>query len=185
MDTAEYKPDDVNSVKILLCCLLHNLDTVIGSEELYDIAVDSGIINYFYYNEAIEDLLKNDTIISVVDDNGNTGFSLGEKGELFVKNFASYVELSLRKRIIFEALRYRARKLQNASLTLDYSDCENGCRLECSISDGNVKLMELNLLTQSRYQAEMIGERISDNPSSFYNDIIGYSIQKRLEPDKE
>ena len=59
MDTAEYKPDDVNSVKILLCCLLHNLDSVINADELYDIAVDSGIINYFYYNEAIEELLKN------------------------------------------------------------------------------------------------------------------------------
>jgi hypothetical protein len=185
MDTAEYKPDDVNSVKILLCCLLHSLDSVINADELYDIAVDSGIINYFYYNEAIEELLKNDTIISALDDNGKTCFSLGEKGELFVKEFASYVELSLRKRLVYEAFRYKAKKMQNASLSLDYRDCDEGCRLVCGISDGETQVMELTLLTHSRTQAELIGERISDNPLSFYNDIINYSIQKRLEPDKE
>ncbi len=185
MDTAEYKPNDMNSVKILLCYLMHNLEMKIDSEELYDIAVDSGIINYFYYNEAIDDLLINDTILSDVDEDGHTCFSLSEKGEAFVKEFSTYVELSLRNRLMYAALQYRAKKLQSASLELDYEDSDDGCRLICSISDGSKNLVELKLLTQNRTQAELVGERISDNPSSFYRDIIEYSIQKRLPPDKE
>ncbi len=181
----DFQPNDLNSVKILICYLLHNLGEKINSDEMYDIAVEPGIINYFYYNEAIEELLVNDTIYSDVDDAGNTCFSLSEKGEIFVKDFSSYVERSFRNRLMYSAMQYRAKKLQNASLTLDYEDADNGCRLICSISDGSKSLVELKLFTGNRTQAELIGERISDNPSSFYQDIIEYSIQKRISPDKE
>ena len=73
----DYQPNDLNSVKILICYLLHHLEEKTESEELYEIAVDSGIINYFYYNEAIDELLVNDTIYSDVDENGNIMPSMG------------------------------------------------------------------------------------------------------------
>ncbi|MCQ2465852.1 MAG: DUF4364 family protein [Oscillospiraceae bacterium] len=181
----DYQPNDLNSVKILICYLIHNLETGINSDELYDIAVNSGIITHFYYSEAIEDLLVNDTILSDVDAEGNTCFSLSEKGKLFVKDFSSYVERSFRNRIMYAALQYKARKLRNASFSLDYEDSDSGCVLSCSISDGSRNLVEFRLLTQNRTQAELIGERISDNPSSFYQDFIEYSLQKRIPAEKE
>lgn len=181
----DYQPNDLNSVKILICYLLHNLETSINSDELYDIAVDSGIINYFYYNEAIDELLVNDTIFSDVDADGKTCFSLSEKGKVFVKDFSSYVQRSFRNRLMYAAMQYKARKLQNASLSLDYEDAEEGCRLICSIADGTKNLIEMKLLTQNRTQAELIGERISDNPSAFYQDFIEYTIQKRIPPETD
>ena len=48
----------VHSVKILLCYLLTKLDRPVAEEQLLEIAEDSGVINYFYLSEAIEDLLK-------------------------------------------------------------------------------------------------------------------------------
>ena len=175
----DYQPNDLNSVKILICYLLHHLEGKTESEELYEIAVDSGIINYFYYNEAIDELLVNDTIYSDVDDNGNMFFSLSEKGEIYVRDFSSYVQRSFRNRLMYSAIQYKARKLQNASLSLDYEENDEGCRLICSISDDSKCLVELKLLTQNKTQAELIGERISENPSSFYKDVIEYIIQKR------
>lgn len=181
----DYQPNDLNSVKILICYLLNNLDSEMDSEELYDIAVDSGIINYFYYNEAIDELLVNDTIYSDVDENGHMCFSLSEKGKLYVKDFSTYVQRSFRNRLMYSAMQYKARKMQNASLSLDYDESEEGCRLICSISDSKKDLIELKLLTQNRTQAELIGERISENPSSFYKDFIEYIIQKRNLQDNE
>lgn len=180
----EYQPNDLNSVKILICYLLQNLDESINSDELYEISVNSGIINYFYYNEAIDELLVNDTILSDVDENGNTRFSLSEKGKIFVKDFSTYVQLTFRNRIMYAAMQHEAKKLQNASLSLDYEDSDDGCRLICSISDCDKNLLEMKLLTQNRARAELIGERISDNPSAFYQDFIDYTIHKHSLPEE-
>ena len=53
-----YELNDLHSVKVLICHLLNSIHKEVSLEELYEIAVGSEIINYFYYNEAIEDLLK-------------------------------------------------------------------------------------------------------------------------------
>ena len=65
---ANYFPDinfelnDLHLVKVLLCNLLSNLNKEVTPDELYEIAVGSEIVNYFYYNEAIDDLLKTGAI---------------------------------------------------------------------------------------------------------------------------
>lgn len=185
MDLLEYQANDLNSVKLLICYLLYNLETEIDADSLYDIAVDSGTINYFYYNEAIDELLVNDTILSNVDENGRMTFSLSEKGEKYVKDFSTYVQLSFRNRLMYSAMQYKARQMKNASLSLDYEDCSDGCRLICSISDNAKNLIDLRLLAQNRTQAELIAERISEDPSAFYSSFIEYILQKKNTPEEK
>ncbi len=175
-----YQPDDLNSVKLLICYLLYNLDTQIDSEALYDIAVDSGIINYFYYNEAIDELIVNDTIFSSADEKGKVFFSLSKKGEKYVKDFSKYVQLSFRKRLMYSAIQYRAQQLKNANLSIDYQNNESGCTLICNISDNDKTLIDLKLFTQSQTQAELIAERISEEPSDFYSSFIDFIINKKI-----
>lgn len=174
-----YQPNDLNSVKILICYLLYNLEAEIDSEALYDIAVESGTINYFYYNEAIDELIINDTIFSNADDAGHLFFSLSKKGIEFVKDFSSYVQRSFRDRLMYSAMQYKAKLLQNASLSLEYDNTENGCNLICKISDKDKLLIDLKLFTQSQTQAELIGERISSDPSKFYSNFMDFILSKK------
>lgn len=178
----DYQPSDLNSVKLLICYLLYNLETGIDSEELYEISVDSGILNYFYYNEAIDELLVNDTIYSKAKNNGRFHFSLSEKGVTYVKEFSKYVELSFRKRILNAALQYKAHKTQNLSAAVKYEPAEKGCFLFFSIADKKERkpLVNMKLFTHSQTQAEMIAEQITDDPSSFYSDFIDFMLKKRI-----
>ena len=56
---------DIQTVKILICYLLYRINKPIDSEQLYDIAVGTEIINYFFYQDAIDYLIKNDSIKAV------------------------------------------------------------------------------------------------------------------------
>ena len=56
---ASFELRDVNTVSILICYLLHRIDSPIEAEQLFEIAVSTEIINYFFYQEAIDILLKN------------------------------------------------------------------------------------------------------------------------------
>ncbi len=178
----DYQPSDLNSVKLLICYLLFNLENGIDSEELYEISVDSGILNYFYYNEAIDELLVNDTIYSKAKNNGRFHFSLSEKGITYVKEFSKYVELSFRKRILNAALQYKAHKTQSVTAAVKYEEAENGCFLLFSIADKKDKksLVSMKLFTHSQTQAEMIAEQITDDPSLFYSDFIDFMLKKRI-----
>lgn len=177
----DYQPSDLNSVKLLICYLLYNLDSGIDSEELYEISVDSGILNYFYYNEAIDELLVNDTIYSKPIENGRFIFSLSDKGITYVKEFSKYVELSFRKRILNAALQYKAHRTQKLSAAVKYEPSDKGCYLLFSISDRkeNRSLVNMKLYTHSQTQAEMIAEQITDNPSAFYSDFIDFMLKKK------
>lgn len=49
---------DVQTVKILICYLLYRINKPVDSEQLYDIAVTTEIINYFFYQDAMDYLIK-------------------------------------------------------------------------------------------------------------------------------
>jgi len=53
---------DVPTLNILLCYLLYKIDKPVETEHLYEIAVSTGLINYFYYQDSIDYLQKNDCI---------------------------------------------------------------------------------------------------------------------------
>lgn len=181
----DYQPSDLNSVKLLICYLLYNLESGIDSEELYEISVDSGILNYFYYNEAIDELLVNDTIYSKAKNNGRFHFTLSEKGVTYVKEFSKYVELSFRKRILNAALQYKAHKTQNVSVAVKYEPDDDGCFLLFSIADKKDKkpLVNMKLFTHSQTQAEIVAEQITEDPSAFYSDFIDFMLKKRIPGD--
>jgi len=171
-----YQPDDLNSVKLLICYVLYNIESDIDSEALYEIAVDSGQINYFFYNEAIDELLVNDTIYSNPDENGKMIFSLSPKGIQYVKDFSTYVQRSLRDRIMYSAMEYKARQLRNASLSVECINNENGCTLKCSVSDSSKSLVDFSLFTESQMQAELIADRIRDDPDNFYSSFMNFLL---------
>ena len=66
---SEPEMTSAHSVKILLCYLLDRLDRPVPSEQLHEIALDSGVINHFYYSEAMADLIASGAV-TVTDENG-------------------------------------------------------------------------------------------------------------------
>ena len=76
-------------------------------------------------------------------------------------------------------MQYKVNQLKNASLSIDYEDCAEGCKLICGISEGNKNLFEFKLLAGNRTQAELLGEQISVDPSAFYSNFIDYILHKK------
>ena len=71
--------DELHTVNILICYLLYRLKKPIEPDQLYDIAVNTEIINYFTYQESISYLLKNGSISQETHD-GITFYKLTDKG---------------------------------------------------------------------------------------------------------
>ncbi|MEG0614816.1 MAG: DUF4364 family protein [Oscillospiraceae bacterium] len=166
---------DLHSVKILLCYLLKKLDKPIKPEQLYEIAVGSETVNYFFYTEAIADLLKNETILKQ-EINGEEVFVLAEKGYFGVDEFRKYVPKSFRDKLYVCALKFFSELKRQNEVKCDFIELENGCYIKCRILDVNDDLMELKLFAPDLEQAELIRDKIMLNPTDFYGKIIGFAL---------
>lgn len=175
--SAEYSVEltESHSIRILICYLLKKLDRPITPQQLYDITVGNDILNYFYYTEAINDLIKNKTIIEQKNETGSV-YILSEKGLYGADEFKQYVPKSFRDKSLKVALKYFAKLKQENEVKCELIQLKNGYYVKCVILDIDDNLMELKLFAPDKEQAELIKEHIMLNPTDFYSKIIGFAL---------
>ena len=68
-EMADTTVNDLPTLNILLCYLLYKIERPVNTEQLYEIAIGTGVINYFYYQDSIDYLTKNGLISVQKDEN--------------------------------------------------------------------------------------------------------------------
>lgn len=172
---------DIQTVKILLCYLLYRINKPIDSEQLYDIAVGTEIINYFFYQDAIDYLIKNKSI-SVNNDHNNVQiYKLTDKGKDCAKTLRGYVPKSYRDKIVQAALKYFAQIKYQNEVKIDYIKLDKGYYVHCRCLDIGDDLMDLKLFAPDLSQAELLGKNIMINPTGFYSKILNFALNNEEE----
>ncbi len=177
-EMASFEPKDLITVKLLICYLIYNLNNnELNSEFLYDISVNYGNISYFYYNEAIDELIKNDTIISKFEDEENMSFSLTDKGIDFITEFKSYLSISLRNRIMYSGMKYMSKINDEENVVkTEIQEKEDCCYLKVSIYKKEKEVLSFNLSVKNKSQAILLSEKINLNPKAIYSNFVDLII---------
>lgn len=172
---------DVQTVKILICYLLYRLHKPIDSEQLYDIAVSTEIINYFFYQESINYLIENGSIEVSENEDKTKLFTLTQKGIDCAKTLRGYVPKSYRDKIVSAALRYFAQLKYQNEIKIEYIQLEKGYYVHCRCLDIKDDLMDLKLYAPDLGQAELLGKNIMKNPTGFYSKILEIALNNEDE----
>lgn len=167
-------------VKVLLCYLLNKLNRSVTEEQLYEIVLDSEVINYFYYTEALEELINNESAKRV--QNGSEALiELTEKGRHGADYFDETVSRYFRYRILKAAMYYFARLERESDADVEVVPMPNGYEVRCKISDADYDMMRLDLYAPDSEQAELIKEKIMLDPAGFYRRVIGFALENEEE----
>lgn len=180
-ELAETELKDVQTVKILICYLLYRINKPVDSEHLYDIAVTTGIINYFFYQDALDYLIKNSSIEVSEGENHSKNYILTEKGINCARTLRGYVPKSYRDKIVKAALRYFSRLKYENEVRVDYIKLEKGYYVHLRCLDVGDDLLDMKLFAPDRTQAEMIGKKIMLNPAGFYGKILNIALNNKEE----
>ena len=167
--------DSAHAAKVLLCFLLVKLNRPIEEKQLYEIAMNSGVVNYFYYNDAMSELLENGSV-SRQERDGTSYIVLEEKGRWGADYFNDTVPYYFRKQLLSEALRYFARLQHESEADIEIISGDNGCTVRCSITDGKLELIKIDLYAPDEDQAKLLKEKILLDPTLFYSKIIGFAL---------
>ena len=176
VERADTDINDVPTLNILLCYLLYKIDRPISPDQLYDIAIGTGIINYFYYQDSIGYLLKNGLVSSEKDEKGFETYILEPKGRECAKQLKKYAPKSYRDKLVLAALRYFTRLKYEKELKIEYEPVGNGYYLHVRCVDTGFDLMDLRLYAPDLTQAKLIGEKIRLNPAGFYGKVIEVAL---------
>lgn len=177
---------DSQTVKILICYLLYRINKPVDSEQLYDIAVTTEIINYFLYQDAMDYLIKSGSIAVETNEDGTKLYKLTQKGINCARTLRGYTPKSYRDKIVQAALRYFARIKYENEVKIEYIPLEKGYYVHCRCLDISDDLLDLKLFAPDRTQAEMIGKNIMLNPAGFYSKILSIALnneEEKFDPD--
>ena len=163
---------DTHMANILICCLLEQLNKPYSPTQLYDIAVGTDIINYFFYQEAITYLQKNGSLLLKQDADGHDWFSLTEKGVECAKQLKEYVAKPYRDKIFLEAKQYFKRQKRREEVKVSYLPLKKGYHVQVRYLDLQSDLMDLKLYAPDLKQAKYLGTQIMRNPANFYGKVL-------------
>ncbi len=181
-ENADRTVNDVTLAQILICYMLYRVETPMDSELLYDVAVTGGIINYFIYQDAMDSLQANETIVPQKQDDGSTVLALTEKGIACARRLKTIAAKSYRDEIVTAAKRAVQRRRNERDVKLEYETLERGCHLHVTLTDQDLVLLRLTLFAPDLDQAHILGERILANPAALYHDIVQSLMRTREEP---
>lgn len=180
-ELADTEIKDVPTLNILLCYLLYKINRPIETEQLYEIAIGTEIVNYFYYQDSIDYLIKN-SLISVTKDDGKDFFILEAKGIECARRLKSYAPKSYRDRLVLAALRYFARVKAEHGMKIEYIPIDNGYYTRVCCLDKDCDLMDLKLYAPDLTQAKLLGEKIMLNPAGFYGKVVELALANKEQP---
>lgn len=177
-DMADTEIKDLPTLNILICYLLYRIEKPVESEQLYEIAMETGIISYFYYQDSV-DYLINNGLITIENIDGQKYYIIQPKGKACAEQLKSYAPKSCRDKIVSVALKYFARLKYEQEIIIDYLPDENGCYIYIRCIDPKYDLMDMKLFAPDLEQAKLVGEKIMLNPSGFYRKIIELALSNK------
>ncbi len=177
---------DSYAVKILICYFLRQINRPITPDQLTEIATAEGVVNYFVYTEAIEQMLEAGTIVLETDESGVGYYSLSAKGMAGADDFKKLVPKSFRDRILSSGLKFFAKLKNEHDVKCAVTQSGKGYMVSCICTDNDLILMDLKLFAPDIEQAQMLCDRIMLNPTEFYSKVLDFaSDNKEYDPDLE
>ncbi|OPZ16504.1 MAG: hypothetical protein BWZ04_03126 [Firmicutes bacterium ADurb.BinA205] len=181
-EMADTEIRDVPTLNILLCYLLYKIDKPVETEQLYEIAIGTGVVNYFYYQDSIDYLIRNELVSVHKDAEGVDCYVIEPKGVACAKQLKTYAPKSYRDKLVLAALRYFARRKYEKELKIEYIPAGKGYYTQIRVLDTNCDLMDLKLYAPDLTQAKLIGEKVLLNPSGFYSKVIELALSNEEPP---
>ena len=181
-EMADTTVNDLPTLNILLCYLLYKIERPVNTEQLYEIAIGTGVINYFYYQDSIDYLTKNGLISVQKDELEGDCYVLESMGKECAQQLKSYAPKTLRDKLVLAALRYFTRVKYEQEIKIEYEPAGKGYYMHVRCLDVDCDLMDLKIYAPDMTQAKLLAERIMLNPAGIYGKVIDLALSNEEPP---
>lgn len=158
-------------IKILICYILSCVDMPITREQVCESLQQTGLVNYFDANTAIDELLENESVKQEFTD-GESCLVVSVKGKNSAKELESTLLPGVRDRAVQAAIGITKRARSEKENKVHIQKVDNGYDITFEIEDKGVRFFSLTLNMPDSMQAEQLKEGFLNNPGALYSNAI-------------
>lgn len=153
-------PEDI---RVLICYLLFHIGRALSREQLDEILVGSGLVNYFDCSQALGELCDGG---QVMRDEGF--FSLSPSGRRACEALQEDLPLSVRDRVLARGASILHKNDVLMQNSFEICEVDGKIGFCCDMREGDGFLMRLSAAVGSKEIAETLGRRFVNDPALLY-----------------
>lgn len=175
MDARRITIFDKPSVRIFILYLFKQLMTMTKSVEYStasDLVMWEGTINYFDFTEEFAFLLENGALEEMQREDGTKGYALSKKGKMIIDNTEHDLVEEVKSRAMRSVMKYMLYERNGCRVESTIAEEGNGWRLNCSISNDERDLINVNLYSDDLTYLERLKFNFEQRETSVVKGII-------------
>lgn len=160
-----------NEIRTLICYILNSIGPI-SKEIVIEAIQKQGLANYFETSSCFDDLIAHNNIIKSSSDGNEEIYSVSENGMMIAKQLESTLSYTVKEKAYNCALSLLEQRRIEKENAVTITKANNGYRVKCCISGGNVDLLTFELFAPDKNQAKVIKHNFHKNPELFYKTTI-------------
>ena len=165
--------------KLILLYIIDNFDSPLNNIEIMQIILENKFMNYFVFQETINELCANKLLVSS-DCNNKTYYSTTAEGKKSLQFFNNLIPQGIKSRIDgLIAEQQRDNKL-NSFIFANYEKTDTGeCNINCSINERMTSLVNIKMSLNDENTAQTICSNWKKYFQDIYPEIIDVLTKNR------
>lgn len=163
---------DKYAIKILICYFLKQIDRPVDRNQLTAIITGDGVINYFLFVEALDELFENE-LLYLNNTDGKSYIEMSPLANQTAEEFKGIVPKSFRDKVLAAGLKFFAR-LKSGDVKCEIEEKSKGASVRFVCTDKSQALIDLSIYAPDITQAQMIKEKIMSDPAQFYSRVLDF-----------
>lgn len=159
-----------NEIKTLICYLYNSVKVNMDKGIVIQAILKQGLANYFETSSAFDDLVTNGNLVPA-DDEHKT-YALTENGVEIAKQLDSIIAYTVKEKAYACAVKLLAEKKNEMENKVEIKKNDNGFSVKCSVSGGDMELMNLDIYAPEMEQALILKKNFLDNPTKVYKVML-------------
>ena len=158
-------------VKILICYLLKSVKTPLTKDQMTNVFLENGLVNYFELSKSLKELVQSKHIQMNLKGEEEE-YTIPDLGKETALSLERSLPFSVRDKALCSALKLLARIKRETENKVEISKSEDGYHICLRILDVGSDLLNLTLLVPDRMQAERVKDAFLENPQSVYEGVL-------------
>lgn len=168
-----------HEIKVLICYLYSSVGESMSKNIITEAILNYELANFFEVTAAFDELAKSDNLeyCGIVD--GEETYKITENGRIVSRELSEDIAYSAREKALKCALELLGEKKTAKENSVEIVREENGYRVTCHVSGGEVELLSFSLFAPDSDQAEVIKKCFLSYPAAVYKAMLALMTQNR------
>ncbi len=169
----------LGDVKALILYILLSASCPLNQTNLTEIVLNDGLVDYFDFSQAIQELLQEGLLDIVSPEESNT-YIITNVGKQTEQIYERNLPFIVKKKVLAALTKTLAKIKRDSNTYTEISPCPAGFLVTCRLTENEQILLEYSVLVPDQLQAHMIADQFSKFPTEKYQAILSSVIDENL-----